>query len=73
MDADLIEKISRQVYVKYPEAVNARPSVHSVGSGGNFLLIYHGNGKASNGTVIQRVIRVVVSETGKIVKMSSSK
>jgi hypothetical protein len=73
MDADLIEKVSRQVYTKYPEVVNARPSVQAVGSGANSLLIYRGSGKASNGTVIQRIVRVVVSETGKIVKMSSSK
>jgi hypothetical protein len=73
MDADIVEKVSRQVFAKYPEVANTRPSVQTVGAGGNSLLIYKGSGKTANGITIQRVVRVVVSETGKIIRMSSSK
>jgi hypothetical protein len=75
MDADILSRICAQIYVKYPEVKGVRPKVHAqtkVG-GTNHLLIFTGSAKASGGKVLSRVLRVVVTDEGKIIKVTTSK
>lgn len=73
MDSDTVSKISAQVFSRYPEVRGARPKVQPQGVAGNVLLVYKASAKAADGSTIDRVVRVVASETGKIIKMSTSK
>lgn len=71
MESELLEKICNQVYSKYPEVAGAQPKVQSQGEG--YLLVFKSSARASTGINLQRIIRVVASATGKIIKVSSSK
>jgi len=71
MDTGLLEKLCMQVYSKYPEISGVKPKVQAQGEG--YLLVFKNSARASNGVNIQRIIRVVASASGKIIKVSSSK
>jgi hypothetical protein len=75
MDAEILSKVCAQVYSKYPEVNGIRPKVHAQAKvgGTNHLLIFAGNAKSSSGKVLPRVLRVVVSDDGKIIKVTTSK
>ncbi|MCS6909398.1 MAG: hypothetical protein NZM11_02340 [Anaerolineales bacterium] len=73
-----IEAISRQVYGQFPEVKGARPRVQtqsakSAGSGQRFVLTFKGSGQSANGHAIQRIVRVVADERGKIIRISTSR
>lgn len=71
LDSDVVSRISSQIYSKFPEVNGARPKVQSQGSG--YLLIFKGSARSSSGAQISRVVRVVVSDTGKVIKTTTSK
>lgn len=75
MDADILSKICSQVYSKFPEVNGVRPKVQSQAASGEtkYLLIFTGSAKSTSGKVLSRVVRVVATETGKIVKTTTSK
>jgi hypothetical protein len=75
MDSDILSKICSQVYSRFPEVNGAHPKVQSQSKSGasNYLLIFTGSAKSSSGTVLSRVVRVVASENGKIIKITTSK
>lgn len=77
MDPKLLSKISRKVYAQFPELSGKRPKVaQSKGissQGENFILTYSGVSKGIGGRQIPRHVRVVVSGSGKIIKMSTSR
>lgn len=76
MDAKLVEAISSKVYQKFPELNGARPKVQVQDpsqASPNYLLIYHGSGTTADGRKIDRTVRVVASEKGKIIKMTTSR
>lgn len=73
-----IEAISRQVYGQFPEVKGARPSVQtqsakSAGPGQRFVLTFKGGGQSAGGRAIQRIVRVVADERGKIIRISTSR
>lgn len=72
MDAKTLTAINEKVYRKFPEVKGKRPTKRSQPND-NTLLIYKGSGKAPNGTIIDRIVRVTVSPNGKIIKMSTSR
>ncbi|MBE0699718.1 MAG: hypothetical protein IH586_22560 [Anaerolineaceae bacterium] len=67
-----IASICEQVYRRFPEVAGKQPRVQSQ-SGDQLLLIFHGSAKTADGRSIPRIIRVVVSPDGKIVKMTTSR
>jgi len=72
MEDKALNQICQSVYRKFPELKGARPSVKSQTTG-NYLLIFSGKAKTEDGKTISRTVRVTASETGKIVKMSTSR
>ncbi len=72
MDPKIVEKISEQVYSKFPEVAGARPSVQAQ-SEDAYLLVFKGSATAADGMKIQRTVRVVASASGKIIKMTTSR
>lgn len=75
MDQDILSKVCNQVYSKFPEVNGKKPKIQTQdkADGVNYLVIFSGSGKTANGSVISRVVRVVVSDTGKIIKMTTSR
>jgi hypothetical protein len=71
MDSNLISKISRQVFHDFPEVKESSPRVQAQGE--NFLLIFKGSAKTSDGRTIPRVVRVVANAKGDILKITTSR
>lgn len=72
MDAKTVDKISGQVYSKFPEVSGSRPSVQEQ-TADTFLLIFKGSGTTADGKHINRSVRVVASASGKIIKITTSR
>lgn len=66
-----LASICRQVYKKHPEVNGVLPRERAQGT--LTLLIFEGSGQTANGKTIKRIIRVVVSDEGKIVKTTTSR
>lgn len=64
--------IYQQVYQKFPEVAGKTPVKH-VQPNGQTLLVFKGQGVGPNGTRISRIVRVLVNEKGKIIKMTTSR
>jgi hypothetical protein len=72
MDSKIVEKISGQIYSRFPEVSGSRPSVQSQAED-TYLLIFKGAGTTADGKRIQRTVRVVASGSGKIIKVTTSR
>jgi hypothetical protein len=74
MSKDLIDTICSQVYSQFPDLKGVKPQMQKMsGPGaGNILVIFKGSSKTASGKSIPRVVRVVASETGKVIKMTTS-
>lgn len=76
MDATTKNKISRQIARKFPEMSGVSPSVkRQSGHNGSarYLLIYKGKVELPGGKKMNRIVRVVADEQGKIVRISTSR
>lgn len=80
LSATQIDSISRQIYRQFPEVANTQPAVQNqagakaVGSGSDrYLLTFKGRGQGPGGQTIQRIVRVVADERGKVIKVSTSR
>lgn len=80
LSASQIEAIARQVYGQFPDVKGARPSVQAQGlakgtgqAGQRFVLTFRGSGQGPGGRAIQRIVRVVADERGKVLKISTSR
>jgi len=76
MDSRLVDSICSQIYKRFPEVSGSRPKIQEqpgMGGGVNYLLIFKGSGTTSDGKRISRVVRVVASDRGKIVKVTTSR
>ncbi|MDX9849635.1 MAG: hypothetical protein RBT01_03945 [Anaerolineaceae bacterium] len=67
-----MDEIFQKVYQKFPEVAGKKPVRHNQPDG-KTLLVFKGEGKAANGTRIPRVVRVVIDQNGKILKMTTSR
>ena len=72
MEEKAINQVCQAVYRKFPELRGSKPSVKSQTTG-NFLLVFSGSAKAEDGKTISRTVRVTASESGKIIKLSTSR
>lgn len=79
MDKKTIDTISHKVAVKFPEVAGSKPNVQrrpqakSVTTPQTYLFTYKGQGTNPSGRIIPRNVRVVVDESGKILKISTSR
>jgi len=73
--AKTIDKISNEVYRKYPDLKGVKPKVtprEGVKSS-DTLLVYQKKVSGPGGKSINRIVRAVADESGKIKKISTSK
>ncbi len=71
LQAEAIERVSKQVVRDYPEMRGARPSIS--GQGGNFVLTYRGKVRTSSGAEMSRIVRATTDGDGRVIKISTSK
>jgi hypothetical protein len=71
MDQKTLDSICKQVYQKFPEAKGVKPKVKAY-SETQSLLLFQTTSTTADGKSLPRTIRVVVDQTGKISKMSTS-
>lgn len=74
MDTKLLTTINQQVYRKFPDVKGVPPRIQqsSVSKSG-FLLIYRTRAMTPTQMSFDRIVRVLVDESGKIIKMSTSR
>jgi len=77
LDPNMLKKISQEIYHRFPQVAGVKPDVKKQSSseknGNTYLLIYTDKGKKSSDVPITTYIRVVVNESGKIIKLSTSR
>jgi hypothetical protein len=81
MDKKLVNSISRQIYKQFPEFDGKKPKVRRRTSPKSnhsnqkitYLLTYQGTSKVQGGKTINRYVRVVADQNGKIIKTTTSR
>ena len=75
MKAKLIDKISQEVYQKHPDLKGVKPKItpREGEPSEDTLLVYKKKVSGPGGKSINRIVRAVVDQNGKIKKISTSK
>lgn len=81
MDAKSLSAIAKQVYRRFPELSGVRPKVRlqpeqaprSTAAQRTYLITFRGEARAADGRAIPRIVRVVATEQGRILKFSTSR
>jgi hypothetical protein len=81
MDSKMIDTVCKQVYSRFPEVNGCAPKIQAQKPGpageskgsANYLFVFNGKGTTADGKSISRTVRVVVTERGKIIKMTTSR
>jgi hypothetical protein len=72
MESKYIDSVCKQIYKKFPEVSGVEPKI-TTRPENQFLLVFKGSGTTADGHTIQRVVRVVVDSSGKILKITTSR
>lgn len=72
MDKNVVEKICKNIYRRFPPMKDKRPKVSKQGEN-RYLLVFSGSGETPDGQTIQQTVRVVADEEGRIIKTSMSR
>ena len=77
MKTETVQSISKQVYRRFPEFKGIKPKVRSQSTPKTdqktYLLTYATRARIDEERFLDRWIRVVVDESGKIIKLSTSR
>ena len=75
MEAKYIDKVSAEVYKKHPDLKGVKPKVtpREGDKSSDTLLVYQKKVSGPGGKSINRIVRAVADESGKIKKISTSK
>lgn len=74
MKKEVVEKITRTVVQQFPEMDGVRPAVKSDEDGEDrYLMTYKGALDLPDGNTMKRIVRVVASEKGDVIRMSTSR
>lgn len=77
MKIETVQEISKQVYRRFPEFKGIKPKVRSQQTAQTtrhtYLLTYATRAKLAEDKFLERWVRVVADEAGKIIKISTSK
>lgn len=76
MEQKSINKVNKAVYRQYPALENVKPRISkqkSTNNQFNYLLVYKSNMELNSGKLIPLIVRVVSTDNGNIIKISSSK
>lgn len=76
MNRETVAQVSREVSRKFPEMDGVRPTIRPQGESrgqAQYLLVYKGRAELPGGRTLSRIVRVVCSEDGQIVRLSTSR
>lgn len=77
MKTETVQVISKQIYRRFPEFKGVKPKVRSQQTSKTtsqtYLLTYATRAKIAEDRFLERWVRVVVDESGKIIKISTSR
>ena len=74
MKKEAVEKITRSVVRQFPEMDGVHPAVNSdEGGEDQYLMTYKGELDLPDGNTMKRIVRVVASEKGDVIRMSTSR
>lgn len=79
MNDKQLKSISSKVSRQFPEVAGTQPKVRrqsgqkSKSSTSTYLITYRGKSKAADGKSITRIVRVTANDSGKIIKISTSR
>jgi hypothetical protein len=79
MNSNAVQMVSKEVYRQFPDFSGVKPKVQAQNSSARasaektYLLTYHQNAQLGTGKVLPRWVRVVADESGKILKISTSR
>jgi hypothetical protein len=78
MDDKHLESVCKQIYKRFPEISGNHPKVQAQNTPSGegkvqYLLVFQGYRATADGKAINRIVRVVVSEQGKIIKVTTSR
>jgi len=87
MDLETIKTINKRIFRHFPDLKGIKPKIRKrnppqpkrsppgdgVPKGPTFLLTYQSNAKSEKGVVIPRWVRVVITQKGKILKITTSR
>jgi hypothetical protein len=72
MDQQILFKVCRTIYQKFPEVNNSQPKIYPQGKS-QHLLVFQGSAFAPDGKKIPRTVRVVINDNGDITKTTTSR
>jgi hypothetical protein len=79
MNNSAIQMVSKEVYRRFPDFSGVKPKVQAqkpptgAFTEKTYLLTFHQNARLGDEKVLPRWVRVVVDESGKILKISTSR
>jgi Tfp pilus assembly protein PilX len=79
MNDKQLKSISSKVSRQFPEMAGSQPKVKrqstqkSKSSPSTYLITYRGKAKTADGKSIPRIVRVTANDSGKIIKISTSR
>jgi hypothetical protein len=72
IDSDILKKVCGEVYSKFPAINGCKPKISSY-STNHYLLIFHESGEKTNKQPVSITVRAVVTDKGKVVKLTTSR
>jgi len=72
LDLETLQKLCAEIYHQFPAVNGCKPKVQAY-TAGQYLLIFQAGKRTANGMPISTTVRAVVSQTGKLIKASTSK
>lgn len=72
IESDVLKKVCSEVYRQFPAVNGSKPKVQSY-STDKYLVLFKGSSKTASGTTIATTVRAVVSQSGKIEKITTSR
>jgi hypothetical protein len=79
MEKKIIDAVTSQVHHRFPEMAGCNPKIQTQSTAlvksatANYLLIYEKACRGADGKTINRIVRVVIDEKGKILKLTTSR
>jgi hypothetical protein len=81
MDQEIIRKINKEVYRRFPEIKGKKPKIQLMKNAEkknnsrpqSYLLVYGSQVSTVTGQSMSRMVRVVATEAGEIIKITTSK
>jgi len=79
MNPEIQKSISQQIYHQFPEVAGCKPTIRKQPNPKHpdthltYLLTYRNSVTTADGKILPCLVRVVASEKGKIIKISSSR